>query len=296
MPGPIVVCFGEVLWDVLPTGKVAGGAPMNVAFHLNNFGVEARMASRIGDDEPGRELKAFLEKKGLDTRLIQADPAHPTSTVQVKLDAAGHASYTIVQPVAWDFIEPQEGARDAVKEAQAIVFGSLAARSEVTRDTLEELLALAGLRVFDVNLRAPFYSRELLESLLQKSSLAKMNDEELDIIAAWYGQHGNERAKLESIRGRFGLEGIIVTKGGDGAIFLNSEGLFANGAYPVKIQDTIGSGDSFLAAFLAKYLKGAPPQECLQFACATGALVATRKGGTPEISEQEVMAMIQSSK
>ena len=288
MTSPSIVCFGEVLWDKLPSGKIAGGAPMNVAYHANNFGLKSKMISRVGNDDLGKELLAFLKEKGVSTDLIQTDHTFQTGVVNVTLDEKGSPSYEIVEPVAWDYIHPDETAQKAVKNAAALVFGSLACRTERTKKTLLELLGMAKLRVFDVNLRPPFFSRELLETLLEKADIVKMNDEELEIIAGWYGGGNNERSDLELVREKFDLQTIVMTKGPNGAVLQNADGFFTQGGFPVKVQDTIGSGDSFFAGFLKKYLTGAPPQECLAFACATGALVASKKGGTPSISEDEV--------
>ncbi len=288
---PSVVCFGEVLWDLLPEGKVAGGAPMNVAFHLRNFGIPARMISRVGYDELGRELLQFLDRKGLPTEDIQIDVNHPTSTVQVWLDGLGHATYDIVRPVAWDFLEVQPAAAAAVAGADMFVFGSLAARSTTTRATLLHLLGLTGaVKVFDVNLRPPHFSRETLEALLGQADIVKMNEEELREIGGWFTTATeNVGAALEQLLDRFALQGVLVTRGKDGAVFLDDQhDLYTCGGHVVEVVDTVGSGDSFLAAFLRKRLDGAAAQDGLDFACATGALVATRKGGTPELTEAEV--------
>jgi fructokinase len=288
MTPPTIICFGEVLWDKLPTGKIAGGAPMNVAYHANNFGLKSKMISRVGNDELGRELLSFLKEKGVATDLIQIDHTFPTGVVNVTLDEKGSPSYEIVEPSAWDYIHPDEAAQKAVKNAAALVFGSLACRTERTKKTLLELLGIATFRVFDVNLRAPFYSQELLETLLAKADFVKMNDDELDIISGWFNGQGSEQARLQLVREKFDIQSIVMTKGPNGAVLLNDSGFFQQGGFKVKVQDTIGSGDSFLAAFLKKLLTDAPPQECLAFACATGALVASKKGGTPATSEEEV--------
>jgi fructokinase len=281
MTHPTIVCFGEVLWDLLPTGKVAGGAPMNVAYHASNFGLPARIISRVGADELGRELIAFLAAKHIPTELIQTDAAHPTGVVQVSLDEKGSPSYEIVQPAAWDFIAPEAAAQRAVASATALVFGSLACRTAETKNTLLQLIEAAPYRVFDVNLRPPFYSQGLLDELLHKASLVKMNDEELDAIAGWQGQSGDEEAKMAFLKKHYALDALLVTRGPNGAVLLNADGFFAHGGFPVQVQDTIGSGDAFLGGFLSQMLAGAPPARCLEFACAAGAFVATQKGATP---------------
>jgi fructokinase len=281
MTHPTIVCFGEVLWDLLPSGKAAGGAPMNVAYHANNFGLPAKIISRVGADELGRELRAFLAGKHIPTELIQTDAEHPTGVVQVVLDEKGSPSYEIVQPAAWDFIVPEAAAQSAAASATALVFGSLACRTEQTKNALLQLIEAAPYRVFDVNLRPPFFSQGLLDELLAKASLVKMNDEELEAIAAWHGAAGDEEAKMAALKKHYALDALLVTRGPHGAILLNGDGFFAHGGFPVQVQDTIGSGDAFLGGFLSQMLAGAPPARCLEFACAAGAFVATQKGATP---------------
>lgn len=291
MPNQTLICFGEVLWDLLPSGKMAGGAPMNVAVHARNLGLSSKMISKIGTDDLGRELLDFLKSKGVSTDLIQVDHTFPTGIVKVELDDKSSPAYEIIQPVAWDFIHPSQEAEKAVKKAAAIAYGSLACRTERTKKTLLELLDVAALKVFDVNLRPPFFSKELLEELLSKSDIVKVNEEELEIIAGWYGGQGDV-AGAQTLLQRYGLKSIIMTIGSKGALLVEKEKVYRQSTIPVTVQDTIGSGDSFLAGFLVKYLKEAPIQEALQFACATGALVATHKGGTPAITQQDVEAMI----
>ena len=292
MRNPILLCFGEVLWDLLPTGKIAGGAPMNVAYHANNLGLSTRMVSRVGTDALGAELLAFLNSKGVSIQYIQTDPVLPTGTVNVTLNEQGSPAYEIVQPVAWDHISPTEDLHDIAMEADALVFGSLACRSERTKNTLLELLEVATLRVFDVNLRRPFYSQALLEELLSKADIVKLNDEELAIIAAWNGVGGGEAEQLRFLKEKFQLELLILTKGDKGAACLDESGCHTHPGFPVVVKDTIGSGDAFLAAFLSKLLAGADSPECLAFACALGALVATKQGGTPEIDPLKINNLI----
>jgi fructokinase len=290
-----IVCFGEVLWDLLPTGKIAGGAPMNVAYHANNFGLKPKMISRVGADDLGRELLAFLAGKNIPTDLIQTDHTFPTGIVKVTLDEKGSPSYEIVQPAAWDYIHPTEEALDAVEKAAALVFGSLACRTDRTKKTLLQLVEAASIRVFDVNLRPPFFSKELLDELLAKASIVKMNDDELDTIAGRHGAPGDEVAKMDFLKKHYALNALIVTRGPNGAALLNDAGFFAHSGFPVKVRDTIGSGDAFLGAFLSKTLTRRPPEECLEFACAAGAFVATKQGATPAIGENDIKELIQNS-
>lgn len=289
---PNIVCFGEVLWDLLPSGKMAGGAPMNVAFHANQLGIGAQMISKVGKDDLGNHLIEFLTQKGVDTSMVQIDGAYPTGTVKVTLDAKGSPSYEIIAPVAWDFIQANTTNKTAVKAADAFVFGSLAARNETTRNTLLELLKLATLKVFDVNLRSPFYTKTLLMELLHQVDIVKMNDDELKIIGEWLGIDDTEKKTALQVKNHFKWQQLIITRGAQGAWLFNKNGMISSQAISIQVQDTIGSGDSFLAAFLSKFLQGELPEKCLQFASATGAYVATKKGGTPEFSEAQIWEMI----
>jgi len=288
MQNSSIICFGEVLWDMLPTGKVAGGAPMNVAHHAQQLGLPSTMISSVGQDELGEELIQFLKGKGIPTRWIQHSERYPTSSVQVHLDEKGSASYEIVENVAWDDIQLEESMLASVKAASAIVFGSLATRTATTRETLQSLLEVAPLRVFDVNLRAPFYHPAGIEALLQQADIVKTNDEELDLLADWYGQARDLDSMTKFVLDKFELQKIIVTRGGAGAMCRDEQGLHSHSGFPVTVKDTVGSGDSFLAAFLSKMLQGKSTVDCLAFACAVGALVATKSGGTPAINSQMV--------
>ncbi len=293
MSHPTIICFGEVLWDLLYSGRIAGGAPMNVAFHANQLGLHTKMISKVGNDDMGRELKQFLQHIGVSVELVQTDNTFPTGTVNVTLGQGGLPSYEIASPVAWDYIHPNDKAKDYIKNTDAFVFGSLACRTERNKNTLLEYLTLAPIRVFDVNLRTPFYAQSLIEELLAKADIVKMNDEELALIAGWQSIARDEKSQLDFIKNKFKPDTIILTKGKDGATCLDDSGYFEQPGFPVKVQDTIGSGDAYLAAFLSRYLKGEDTRQCMAFAGAVGALVATKQGGTPSISIPEIQGIMQ---
>lgn len=284
MKNPQVICFGEILWDLLPSGKVAGGAPMNVAFQLNQLGVPVGMVSRIGDDDLGREIFDFLTEKNVPTDLVQRDETQPTGIVKVELNERGQPQYEIVEGVAWDFIAAENRAIAAVQNAEVFVFGSLAVRGEKSRETLLELIENARFRVFDVNLRKPFFFKNRLDELLAKANFVKMNDDELDIISAWHGFAGDEKAKMTALKNAFQLDLLVVTRGEKGAVSLGATGFCQHDGVKVEVVDTIGSGDAFLAGYLSRFLEKKSPAECLDFGCRMGAFVATQRGGTPQIS------------
>ena len=287
-----IICFGEILWDMLPTGKVAGGAPMNVAYHAKQFGMNAQMISAVGNDDLGKELITFLKQKGIPTDFVHINYTFDTSTVQVTLNEKGSASYEIVEPVAWDFLFADESRNKAVVQADYLLFGSLICRSEANLKTLLHLANQAKKIVFDVNLRPPFYSKSLIETLLQKAHIVKMNDEELDIILNWYGVKGDLVNQMAFVMEKFMLETLIMTQGKHGAFCMHDGVLYTQKSFPVTVKDTVGSGDAFFAAFLYKMSIRASWQSCLEFACATGAFVATQSGGTPVITEDIVLHFI----
>jgi len=280
---------------VFPTHKVAGGAPMNVAFHANNLGLASQVISAVGQDDLGTALLQFLEQKNISTNLIQISPNYPTSTVQVTLSETGGATYEIVAPVAWDFLQSDLAREKAVAESTLLLYGSLICRKENNKSTLFHLIEKAQKTVFDVNLRPPFYDRNLIESLLQKSDIVKVNDEELDIIISWYGVDENLPDQMAYLMDKFHIETMIMTKGKDGAYCKNGSDFFQQKSFPVQVTDTVGSGDSFLAAFLFKMMNGFDWQQCLEFACATGAFVATQSGGTPMLNEKIILDFIRTN-
>ncbi len=285
---PTITCFGEILWDVLPTSKQPGGAPMNVAADLRNFGLNAQLISRVGSDDLGRELLDFLTQKNIPTQLVQTGHSHLTGVAKANVSDSNEVTYKIVQPVAWDYIQQEPGMIEAVRQSDLFVYGSLAARSPQTHDTLRELLTVAPRKVFDVNLRAPHYDQATVDELLHQADIAKLNEHELLELSGWYGAETDLHRTMQQLRDRYSLDVLCVTLGGDGAILLDSAGFVRQAGFSVDVEDTIGSGDAFLAAFLYKTLQGNTPQHALEFACATGAYVATQRGATPSFTEQTI--------
>ena len=286
-----IICYGEILWDMLPEdfgGKQPGGAPMNVAFHVQQLGTSSRMISRIGNDDLGKELLQFLKDKGIDTQLMQHDEILNTSTVEVELDANGTPSYEIIENVAWDNIHTSKELLDEVKANDAVVFGSLACRGERSRDTLFKLLEVATLRIFDINLRPPFYSKHLLERLLNYADIVKVNEEELAIVAAWVGIFKDTISTIQAVKDKYKIDVIIVTKGRDGVICIDNNQIFTHPIFPIEVSDTVGSGDAFLAGFIHHFLNGEPTLNCLKLASIMGAYVATKSGATPTLILEEL--------
>ena len=290
------VCFGEVLFDVLPTEKKAGGAPMNVAYHLTTLGQPTTLISKLGDDNLGKELTAILEQKQLNLEYLQVDKTHPTGIVMAQANAAGDMTYDIRQDAAWDFIELKVLHEPLVKKASYFIFGSLVTRNHVSRSTLFNLLDIPVTRVFDVNLRRPFIHQPTLEYQFSKADILKMNEEELDLITSWYVQFKNIEDKIRFLQNRFQIPEIIITRGAKGAIINTHDEFYYHEGYPVRVADTIGSGDSFVAGYLSGIIQQKSPADALCFASALGAFVATKTGGCPPYTQGEINAFMQKVK
>ena len=277
-----VVCFGEILWDVLPTVKRPGGAPMNVAYHLQKLGMHSQLISSVGDDDPGLSLLEFLRSINLSAQYIQVLDSQPTSEVLATVSATHEVRYEIVYPVAWDFISWRPDYDDLLKQSTALVYGSLASRNDLSAATLLKMLAYDLYKVFDVNLRVPHYSLEIIDRLLRAANLVKMNAEELEIITDWYNPAlKDEAARIAWLFDHFSVEEILISKGAYGATYYTRNQKLDRSAFLVEVNDTIGSGDSFLAAFLSKRLQHADPETALAYAAGMGAFITSQSGACP---------------
>ena len=291
-----ITCFGEVLWDVFPTHKKIGGAPLNVALRLHSFKNDVSIISSIGDDKNGKELKDYIEQQGLSTAYIQINTTHKTSTVAVKLDEKGAATYKIKKPCAWDYILLEDQLLSLVKKSDAFIFGSLVTRNKQSEDTLKRLLNTAVFSVFDVNLRPPHYEIEKLKALMKSASFIKFNDDELFEINRKLGFINNSvKENIKYISKFTNTSQICVTRGGEGAILYFNQKFYENGGYKVKVADTVGAGDSFLATLIECLLKKENSQKAIDTACAIGALVAQNHGANPKISLEEIKKIIANS-
>ncbi|HKG92877.1 MAG TPA: carbohydrate kinase [Gemmatimonadaceae bacterium] len=286
-----ILCVGEVLWDSLPAGLFLGGAPFNVAGHLHSLGVPVGVVSRVGQDRLGAEALQRLARNGIDTDLVQVDPALPTGFVSVTVDCDGIPAYDIVKPAAWDHIELREGLLERAAEATAIVFGSLAQRDPVSRATIERLCEVNVPKVFDVNLRPPYDDPGIVRHSLAHADVVKLNEHELRQMAAWFGLPAGLREGTAVLAERFGCGTICVTRGGAGAVLLHRGRWSEHPGYRVEVKDTVGSGDAFLAAFLSGLLAGHEDEAILQHANLLGAYVATQYGAIP-VYQQETLALI----
>jgi len=288
-----IVCFGEVLWDVFPTHKKIGGAPLNVALRLQSLDNNVSIISRIGADKKGRKIKAYIVAQGVNPEYVQVDKKLKTGKVKVMLNQKGSASYNIMFPRAWDAIQLTESNKKVTEKADAFIYGSLVARDDTSRDTLYALLKLAKYKIFDINLRTPYYTTDVLSYLMQEADFIKFNDDEIFEIGEQLNSKTNGlEQNIKFIAEYTNTQTICVTKGRHGAILYYNDTYYYNSGYQIEVVDTVGAGDSFLATLISKLLKGDNPQEAIDFACAIGALVAGSEGANPKFSTEDINTFI----
>ncbi|PYY17675.1 MAG: carbohydrate kinase [Acidobacteria bacterium] len=295
LPAHLVVGLGEALWDLLPAGKHLGGAPLNFAYIASLLGEHALIASRIGNDPLGAEIEAELAGRDLDTSGIQTDSKLPTGTVDVRF-RGGQPEYEIRQPAAWDALEWTPKWHEIAAKCDAVCFGTLAQRAPKSRATIQNFLENTRptcLRVFDINLRRPFYDRETIESSLHLATILKLNDLELPEIAAIVGLKGGSiDALMQEMLHRFGLKTVLVTRGEHGATAANEEKIALHPGFKVRVSDTIGAGDAFTAAAIHCILRGIDLDKTLAFANKWASWVASQAGAMPPIAEQQRLKML----
>lgn len=283
-----VCCFGEILWDILPNGPQPGGAPLNVAYHLTKLNVSTNLISRIGKDPEGKQLEDLMDNWGIGKHLLQSDTVHDTGRVIAKISAGDDMNYEIMFPVAWDFIEVNPTAITRVKESKYFIYGSLSARNVTSRNTLFQLLNYAKFKVFDINLRPPFFEKHFLESMLKKADLLKVNESEIrEVLGMWKCDLKDENAQVNFIKKKFNIREVLITKGANGASYYTSNSVYHAAGIPTKVCDTVGCGDSFLAAFINGHFLKESPEMILKKAVAMGSLIAGKKGGCPEYQLSE---------
>ena len=285
MNNTIVVGMGEALWDMLPEGKKIGGAPANFAYHVSQFGLDSRVVSAVGEDELGAEILKNFREKELNC-MIETVP-YPTGTVQVELDINGVPCYDIREGVAWDNIPFTPALEGLARQTRAVCFGSLAQRSVVSRETINRFLDAmpdgeGQYKIFDINLRQGFYTKEILCNSMRKCNILKINDEELVTVSRMFGYPGIDlQDKCWILLAKYNLRMLILTCGVNGSyVFTPGEISFVE-TPKVEVADTVGAGDSFTAAFVASILKGKPVPEAHKIAVATSAFVCTQNGAMP---------------
>ena len=261
---------------------------MNVAIHAQNLGLESAVISAIGDDERGGTLLEILQERNVNTEFI-TKVEHPTGTVTVDTSNPSEVRYTIDEPSAWDFIGTPE---ISWEPGDLLLHGSLATRSKHSYQALKTLRTQASVRVFDLNLRAPFIDQERILELLTGTEIVKVNEEEYELLAQWISLDSNPELGFEAMHETLGTQELIVTRGGQGALWVNNLGTLHSKVFPVKVKDTVGAGDSFLAAILFGISHLLEPQLTLDYAAALGAMVASKEGANPLISKTELKAFI----
>ena len=283
MDNRIIVGLGEALWDCLPVGKKIGGAPANFAYHVSQFGHDAYAVSAVGNDELGKEILAELDGKGLKYEMPQVN--FPTGTVQVRLDDSGIPTYDIKEGVAWDNIPFTPRLNEMARNCRAVCFGSLAQRNEASRSTIYKFLNATPkdcLRVFDINLRQNFYSKEIIDESLKRCNVLKINDEELVLVGRLFGYPGMDfENRCWLILGKYDLDMLILT------CYVFSKGAMSYLDTPrVEVADTVGAGDSFTGSFVASILAGKPIAEAHRIGVNVSAYVCSHKGAMPVIPDE----------
>jgi fructokinase len=291
----LILGIGELLWDLLPDGARLGGAPANFSVMAGRLGNHAAILSRVGRDDLGREAVHLLDPLPADTSFLQIDPIHETGRVTVSFDN-GQPAYTIHHPAAWDFMELSDEWVRLAERADAICFGSLAQRSVESRQTIQTLAAQASsrcVRIFDVNLRPPFYSSEVIQESLELATVFKMNDTEVPQVMALLGlpdendaggesqRRGAERLLMEFPT----LQLIAITRGGHGSLLVTRDEWHQHAGFRVKVADTIGAGDAFTAAITYYLLRGAELPVLNEAGNRWGSWVASQSGAMPPLAD-----------
>ncbi|MDT4967004.1 MAG: fructokinase [Acidobacteriota bacterium] len=308
LPPPLIVGLGELIWDLLPDGKQLGGAPTNFAYISRLLGNDSTIASRIGDDDLGREARTKLERMGIATGHIQFDSLHPTGTVGVRIDERGEASFQVRTDCAWDFLELTEDWKTLASTADAICFGTLGQRNAQARQTILDFLKLTradAVRVFDVNLRHSFFTPEMLRASLELATIVKLNSQELSAVGRMLGLNNSEevghdgshdkpnaalaqsRETAEKALARelilgFDLKLVAITRAERGSLLVTDEESVTHPGFKVEVKDTIGAGDAFTAALVHHYLRSASLQNMSEAANRMGAWLCTQTGATPQ--------------
>ncbi len=280
-----VVGLGEVLWDLLPERTCLGGAPANFAYITTLMGDRGIVASRVGEDSRGLEALRRMEELQLDIDHVQTDGKHATGTVKVELDGTGLARYQIAHPVAWDSLEWTLDWQHLAERADAVCFGSLAQRSELSRATIRRFLEATSptaLKIFDVNLRQSYYSAEILADSMKLADMVKLNDEELPkIMDLNHLRYTDELSSALRLADAYELQLVCVTRGGRGSLLVQNGDWSEHPGFQVRVADTVGSGDAFAAGLVHEYLHGASLGLMNEVANLVGAWVASEAGAMP---------------
>lgn len=284
----LIVSIGEVVWDQFPGRSVLGGAPLNVAYHLQARGLPVLAVSRLGQDELARKTRQRVAELGLQTMGLQEDNSLPTGQVLVTVDEHNEPHFNIAQPAAWDEIDLVELLQVVDERPLHLVFGTLAQRHEVTRATIHALWQRAQICFYDVNLRPPFTSRELVADSLRVAKVVKVNEDELVQVNSWFGRAaGSDVDKAQALLAAFDIDLLAVTRGGKGALLVSRDEVAEHKGFPVRVADTVGSGDAFFSGVIAGYLHNDSLATIVTMANRLGSYVASKHGATPDYDDLE---------
>ena len=285
----VIVGIGEILWDMLPSGKVIGGAPANFAYHAQELGESSIVVSCIGNDELGREIISSLEKKDMPTEFLYIDKSHPTGVVSARISKEGKPSYLIQEEVAWDYIPTSTLIRELAFKSAAVCFGTAAQRSQLSRMTIQTFVGLMeqdSIRVFDINLRQNFYSQDVIETSLSLANVLKLNVNELSVVKKLLRLNGDEKKILNDLSRKYSLNLIALTRGREGSI-LFTEGKTSNHeGHKINVEDTVGAGDAFVAGLVTGMLRGYELDDLHNKANRVASYICSKHGATPSLTNE----------
>jgi fructokinase len=284
-----IVGLGELLWDLFPDGPRFGGAPVNFACHAAALGADVHVVTNVGNDTLGREALQALASHGVKTDTVAICDEAPTGTVQVAVDAAGKATFTFAPDVAWDHLHWSEGLARLAATCDAVCFGTLAQRSSKSRQTIQHFVSArraVALRIFDINLRPPFYSEEVIRESLGLADVLKLNDDELPILAAMFDMAGSDVEMLAQLARQFDLQLVALTRGPKGAILVRGGTISEAPGVSVAVKDTVGAGDAFTASLVLGMLRNEPLDQINRRACAVASYVCSQTGATPPLPDE----------
>jgi fructokinase len=284
----LAVGLGEILWDVLPHARLLGGAPANFAYQVNALGGAGVPVSRVGDDELGREALSQLVRRGVNIDAVSLDLEHPTGTVDASVDEHGVAVYVFPDDVAWDFLTLDSAALALAANADAVCFGTLAQRADVSRRAIHRFLDASekALKVFDINLRQNFYSPETIAESLHAAHVLKINDDELGVLTRLFSLPTGEQPAMRTLMERYDLDLAVLTRGGAGSLIVAPDAVSDLPGEPVEVVDTIGAGDAFTAALVLGYLKGMPLDDINRYAAKVAGHVCGQPGAMPDMPDE----------
>jgi len=285
----VIVGIGEILWDMLPSGKVIGGAPANFAYHAQELGESSIVVSCVGNDELGREIISSLEKKDMPTEFLYIDKSHPTGVVSARINKEGKPSYLIQEEVAWDYIPTSTLIRELAFKSAAVCFGTAAQRSQLSRMTIQTFVGLMeqdSIRVFDINLRQNFYSQDVIETSLSLANVLKLNVNELSVVKKLLRLNGDEKKILNELSRKYSLNLIALTRGREGSI-LFTEGKTSNHeGHKINVEDTVGAGDAFVAGLVTGMLRGCELDDLHNKANRVASYICSKHGATPSLTNE----------